>query len=122
MEFVVHRDTLPRYTQYELSSMMNKLINNSSLTPDQFAETNNLDFKLLVETLDGNTIFKPKHYQLVSKLLNLTMDEIFEEIPCDSLAFFRTSDYGPEVNEFVNKTKKLFEEWVYQEKIFGDVK
>ncbi|MGX7204773.1 hypothetical protein [Enterococcus devriesei] len=122
MEKIVREDTLPRYTQYELSSMMTKLINNSSLTPEQFSEVKSFDLNLLLEVLDSNVVFKPKHYQLVGRALNLTMDEIFEEIPCESLAFFRTKKYDSEVNEFVSKTKKLFKEWVYQEKIYGNIK
>ncbi|MFV0305075.1 MAG: hypothetical protein ACK5IC_06320 [Moheibacter sp.] len=122
MEKIVQRDTLPKYTQYELSSMVANLINNSDFTVGEYAEVNNIDLAILSDVLDGNIIFKPKHYDLVGKLLNLTLSELLEEVSCESKAFFRTESYGEEVNNFVNNTKILFKEWVYQEKISGEIK
>lgn len=113
--------TLPRYTQYEISSLVNEKINNSNVSPTVFASHHSVSLDVLNEILEGNTIFRMKHYEVAGNILDLTLDDLLKEDSCDSEAYFRTNEYGEEVEEFVNKVSSLFKEWVYQKKISGDI-
>lgn len=114
--------TLPKYTQYEIASLVKAKMLESNKSLMDFAKEYTITEELLGEILSGKVIFKLKHYNAASRILNISAEKMLEEdqyVP-DSVNF-RANNNDPEIEHFVDKVSSIFTEWVYQKKVYGDI-
>lgn len=114
--------TLPKYTQYELATLVNDKFIESKKSLMEFAKENTITEEPLGEILGGKVIFKLKHYNAASKILKVSVEEMLEEVQYvpDSVNF-RANSNDPEIESFVDKVSSIFTEWIYQKKVYGDI-
>lgn len=110
--------SIPKYTQYELSTLVRK----KTIEAPEIFELTSLEQKILQQIIDGKISFKAKHYELISKILSIPIEELLEEEPFESSMHFRSnSGDNPELKEFVDSAQTLFGEFIIQSKLKGDI-
>ncbi|WP_348922088.1 hypothetical protein [Enterococcus rotai] len=112
---------LPNYTQYEIASLVNKEVNARNQNITELSLSLGVDDNIIREIIDGEVIFKMPHYNVASKILNISIEELLAEYTFEQDCYFRSEANNQEVDEFVNKMGYLFTEWIYQKKIAGDI-
>lgn len=113
---------IPNYTQYQLTNIVRQHLDNSGLNRTSFAKKHNIDEQILKEVLEGNVIYKIKHYDVVSLILNKRVDELIGNHTLDNEAYFRTNtDDAKDLENVVNTATRLFVEWIKQKKLFGEI-
>lgn len=113
---------IPNYTQYQLTNIVRENLDNSGLNRTSFAKKHNIDEQILKEVLEGNVIYKIKHYDVVSLILNKRVDELIGNHTLDNEAYFRTNtDDAKDLENVVNTATRLFVEWIKQKKLFGEI-
>lgn len=104
-------DNLPKYSRYQLLNMMKKK-DNLFLNEEE---------EKLYEQIISGVIFKQKHYDLISKKLNIPAHELFQrenETKFDKI-FYRTSkEVSKQELQPIIKIFRLFSE---QSKIRGNI-
>lgn len=118
---LVGTSVLPKYTQYELSTLISREVEKSAEHPTLFAKQYEVSSDVLLDILNQKVIFKLRHYDAASKILDIDLDELLSEIECNETIFFRSEESDDNTKEFVNKTKAIFTEWIHQKKIYGDI-
>ncbi|MDW5524639.1 hypothetical protein R6Z02_12845 [Carnobacterium maltaromaticum] len=112
---------LPKYTQYEITALVNKMINAQTQDLFELSSSFEIDSEILSEILAGDVVFKMPHYKTASIILKIDVEELLSELEYDAEFYFRSDTNNSEINEFVNKMEYLFTEWVYQKKIAGNI-
>lgn len=112
---------LPKYTQYELSTLISRKVEESSESPTLFAKRHNILEDLLLDILSEKVVFNFEHYEVAGSILNLTIEELLSDVDYSEKTFFRSGESDESTKEFVNKTRALFTEWIHQKKIYGDI-
>lgn len=112
---------LPKYTQYEITTLVNKMINAQNKNLLEFSSFYEIDNDILNEIVADEVIFKMPHYEVASKILQVDIEDLLSDLKRDSNVYFRAKTNSSEINEFVNKMEYLFNEWVYQKKIAGNI-
>ncbi len=112
---------IPKYTQYEISTLISRKIEELSDSPTSFAQRYNISEELLLDIIGERVVFNLEHYDVAGKTLNLSIDELLSSVEYSEKTFFRSGESDESTNDFVNKTRALFAEWIHQKKIFGDI-
>lgn len=118
---LIELSTLPKYTQYELSALVESKINEMSGTPSEFAELFNISKNVLSDILGKQVVFKSIHYKVASEILGIPIDELLSQVDCSGDAFFRSKEGDDTTEDFIRTTKTLFAEWIFQQKTYGQI-
>ena len=111
---------LPKYTQYEITTLVNKMINAQNKNLLEFSSFYEIDNDILNEIIADEVVFKMPHYEVASKILQVDIEDLLSDLKRDSNVYFRAKTNSSEINEFLNKMEYLFNEWVYQKKVAGN--
>ncbi len=110
--------TFPRYTQYEISELVNSKIEMGLAVESLCGE----DLITLTQILEKKVSFKIKHYKLAAQILELSEEELLAEVHYDNEVYCRsTIENNSELSVFVEKVESLFGEWINQKKIAGSI-
>ncbi|MDT1995704.1 hypothetical protein MX633_03335 [Carnobacterium divergens] len=112
---------LPKYTQYEITTLVNKMIDTQNKDFLEFSSFYQVDSEILSEIVADEVVFKMPHYEAASKILEIDITELLSDLEHESTVYFRAETNSSEINEFVNKMEYLFTEWIYQKKITGNI-
>ena len=108
----------PVYTSYELSKKVRDKREKSGLNISDFSAEYGIDSELLVAIENANRSFSPKMYKACGKILDLTTDELLEEIVDDEKsASYRATDNRKYVQGTFEMANRLFNEIIMQKKI-----
>ena len=108
----------PVYTSYELSKKVRDKREKSGLNISDFSAEYGIDSELLVAIENANRSFSPKMYKACGKILDLTIDELLEEIVDDEKsASYRATDNSKYVQGTFEMANRLFNEIIMQKKI-----
>ena len=111
---------LPKYTQYEITTLVTKMINAQNKNLLEFSSFYEIDNDILNEIIADEVVFKMPHYEVASKILQVDIEDLLSDLKRDSNVYFRAKTNSSEINEFLNKMEYLFNEWVYQKKVAGN--
>lgn len=117
----VNTRELPKYTQYELSNLVNEQVKNSGKSITDLSSSLELSNTILNEVIEGEVIFKMPHYNAVSVILDESVEELLSKLEYEQTCYFRANENNSEIEEFVSKMDYLFTEWVYQSKLSGEI-
>lgn len=117
----VNTRELPKYTQYELSNLVNEQVKNSNKSITDLSSSLEVSNTILNEVIEGEVIFKMSHYNVVSVILGESVEELLSNLEYEQTCYFRANENNSEIEEFVSKMGYLFTEWVYQSKLSGEI-
>ncbi|MCM3742428.1 hypothetical protein M3210_19735 [Oceanobacillus luteolus] len=80
-------DTIPKYTQYQLSQMVKAEVEKENLGIGEISLKYNVDQNLLNDILLEQVKFKAKHYEVVSSILGLSVSELLADEEIKPISF-----------------------------------
>lgn len=111
-------NTIPKYTQYELSTMVQQKVDGNP----SFSDPSDEERKILNQIIEGKVSFKIKHYKMISCILSISVEDLLSDEELNSKKYFRsTTGESEEVQKFISKIDKLFSEWIIQNKLKGNL-
>lgn len=110
---------IPKYTQYELSNFVKNKMNELKLDSKEFSNQLAIEESILNDIINSELVFKKKHYLAIQSILDIKEEELFAEAEKPTEIHYRASSHSDEVKKVVEKVDILFNEWVFQKKIFG---
>src|SRR5690554_1618 len=104
-------DTIPKYTQYQLSQMVKSETEKESLGIDEISLKYNVDQKLLDDILQGRVKFKAKHYEVVSSILGLSINDLLADEEIKPISFrSKHEESDLDINREIKKISNFFVE------------
>lgn len=110
---------IPKYTQYELSNNFKNKLDELSLNKNDASIKYGIEESILNDIMDSKVMFKRKHYLAVQNILNISEDELFAQVEKPTEVYYRATQDSEEIKEVVEKIDILFNEWIFQKKIYG---
>lgn len=109
--------TIPKYTQYQLSQMVKEELKKENLSIIEFSTKNDVNQKLLKDILHQQVKFKASHYEVISILLGISIDELLEDEVIKPISF-RNNHKGnnQDINQEIKKISNFFVEVAFLKK------
>ena len=108
----------PKYTPFELSSLVKMKRQEENLDQFSFAEKYDVEMLSLIEIEEIKQSFSPNLYIACCKILNMSIEEITSTEDDDlSCASFRASADSDNMQKTVNLANFLFNEIIMQKRI-----
>lgn len=113
-------NTIPKYTQYQLSQMVKSVIGKESLEIDEILAKYNVDHNLLDDILNERVKFKAKHYEVVSSILGISINDLLADEEIKPISFrSRHEESDQEINYEIKKISNFFVEIALLKKMNG---
>ncbi|ARJ38029.1 hypothetical protein SporoP8_03440 [Sporosarcina ureae] len=96
---------VPKYTQYQLSKLVNSKLNSMDFSLRDVASLYSVEEELVLDILGEQVRFKAKHYQVVSKIIGKSVDELLQDEEVKPISF--RSVHDKEDDEITNKISNI---------------
>ena len=108
---------IPNYTQYQLTNILRDILDNSGVNRISFSKIHNVDEQIIEEVLEGKVIYKMKHYEVVSSILNKPVEELIGTHTLNNESLLLETDDDQDIKMLINIATELFAEWIKQKRI-----
>ncbi|EJX18962.1 MAG: hypothetical protein ACTHU2_10455 [Staphylococcus equorum] len=114
---------IPKYTRAEIIKLVKQKVLDSNEDLQRNSEKINIPYSDLQKLLSLNAIWTPKEYQLASKILEISVETLLENLEQEDLSnvSFRALENNEEINNKVSQLNDIFEELTYQLKIGSEI-
>lgn len=114
---------IPKYTRAEIIKLVKQKVLDSNEDLQRNSEKINIPYSDLQKVLSLNAIWTPKEYQLASKILEISVEMLLENLEQEDLSnvSFRALENNEEINNKVSQLNDIFEELTYQLKIGSEI-
>ncbi|MDK9857353.1 hypothetical protein [Staphylococcus equorum] len=114
---------IPKYTRAEIIKLVKQKVLDSNEDLQRNSEKINIPYSDLQKVLSLNAIWTPKEYQLASKILEISVETLLENLEQEDLSnvSFRALENNEEINNKVSQLNDIFEELTYQLKIGSEI-
>lgn len=114
---------IPKYTRAEIIKLVKQKVLDSNEDLQRNSEKINIPYSDLKKVLSLNAIWTPKEYQLASKILEISVEMLLENLEQEDLSnvSFRALENNEEINNKVSQLNDIFEELTYQLKIGSEI-
>lgn len=114
---------IPKYTRAEIIKLVKQKVLDSNEDLQRNSEKINIPYSDLQKVLSLNAIWTPKEYQLASKILEISVETLLENLEQEDLSnvSFRALENNEEINNKVSQLNNIFEELTYQLKIGSEI-
>lgn len=114
---------IPKYTRAEIIKLVKQKVIDSNEDLQKNSEKINIPYSDLQKVLSLNAIWTPKEYQLASKILEINVETLLDNLEQEDLSnvSFRALENNEEINNKVSQLNDIFEELTYQLKIGSDI-
>ncbi|PTE24460.1 hypothetical protein BUY92_10135 [Staphylococcus equorum] len=114
---------IPKYTRAEIIKLVKQKVLDSNEDLQRNSEKINIPYSDLKKVLSLNAIWTPKEYQLASKILEISVEMLLENLEQEDLSnvSFRALENNEEINNKVSLLNDIFEELTYQLKIGSEI-
>lgn len=114
---------IPKYTRAEIIKLVKQKVIDSNEDLQKNSEKINIPYSDLQKVLSLNAIWTPKEYQLASKILEINVETLLDNLEQEDLTnvSFRALENNEEINNKVSQLNDIFEDLTYQLKIGSDI-
>lgn len=114
---------IPKYTRAEIIKLVKQKVIDSNEDLQKNSEKINIPYSDLQKVLSLNAIWTPKEYQLASKILEINVETLLDNLEQEDLSnvSFRALENNEEINNKVSQLNDIFEDLTYQLKIGSDI-
>ncbi|MFQ3852783.1 hypothetical protein [Staphylococcus parequorum] len=114
---------IPKYTRAEIIKLVKQKVLDSNEDLQKNSEKFNVPYSDLQKVLSLNAVWTPKEYQLASKILEISVETLLENLEQEDLSnvSFRALENNEAINNKVSQLNDIFEELTYQLKIGSDI-
>lgn len=114
---------IPKYTRAEIIKLVKQKVLDSNEDLQRNSEKINIPYSDLQKVLSLNAIWTPKEYQLASKILEINVETLLDNLEQEDLTnvSFRALENNEEINNKVSQLNDIFEDLTYQLKIGSDI-
>lgn len=114
---------IPKYTRAEIIKLVKQKVLDSNEDLQRNSEKINIPYSDLKKVLSLNAIWTPKEYQLASKILEISVETLLENLEQEDLSnvSFRALENNEAINNKVSQLNDIFEELTYQLKIGSEI-
>ncbi|MGX5791739.1 hypothetical protein ACWKSJ_12000 [Staphylococcus equorum] len=114
---------IPKYTRAEIIKLVKQKVIDSNEDLQKNSEKINIPYIDLQKVLSLNAIWTPKEYQLASKILEISVETLLENLEQEDLSnvSFRALENNEEINNKVSQLNDIIEDLTYQLKIGSDI-
>ncbi|RDW20080.1 hypothetical protein CWR48_04980 [Oceanobacillus arenosus] len=112
--------TIPKYTQYQLSQKVKAVIKKENLSINEISLKYDVNLNLIDDILQEHVIFKAKHYEVVSIVLGLSINELLADEVIKPISFrSKHEENDQDINREIKKISDFFVEVALLKKING---
>lgn len=114
--------TLPKYTQYQLSNLVEMKLHSKYMTLRDASKLFSVDEEKLQEILGKKVRYKLDHYEIVSKITGLSMDELLSDEIIQPISF--RSEHTAKDSNIINEIEivsNFFKEVALLKKLNGEI-
>lgn len=114
---------IPKYTRAEIIKLVKQKVLDSNEDLQKNSEKFNVPYSDLQKVLSLNAVWTPKEYQLASKILEINVETLLDNLEQEDLSnvSFRALENNEEINNKVSQLNDIFEDLTYQLKIGSDI-
>lgn len=113
---------IPKYTQYQLSKMVNYKLESMNLAIQDAASRFSIEEELLQDILGEQVRFKSKHYQVVSKITGQSVEELLEVEDIKPISFRSVHDTNNQVViDKIDMISDFFKDVALLKKLNGEI-
>lgn len=115
-------DTIPKFTQYQLSQMVKVKVEQENLGIYEFSLKYNVNQNLLNDIVQEQVKYKAKHYEVVSSLLGLSISELLADEEIKPISFRSKHEESDQyINREIKKISNFFVEVALLKKLHGRI-
>lgn len=113
---------IPKYTQYQLSQMVNYELQNKNITLQEACAHYSVEKELLQDILGEKVRFKAKHYQVVSKITGHSIEELLDDEVIKPISFRSLhNENNQEANDRIDIISNFFKDVALLKKLNGKI-